>query len=37
VFAVFGAVLSFAVLPLMRRLSAESRQSNDADAAAAAA
>jgi len=36
-FAIFGAVLSFAVLPLMRRLSAESRQSNDADAAAAAA
>ena len=29
-FAIFGAVPSFAVLPLMRRLSAESRQSNDA-------
>ena len=33
VVAVAGAILSFALLPLMRRLSAESRQRDDAVAA----
>jgi proton-dependent oligopeptide transporter, POT family len=37
VLAVFGAVLSFAVLPLMKRLSAESAQEEPAAAAATAA
>ncbi len=34
-FAVFGAALSFAVLPLMKRLSAESAQEEPPAAAAA--